>query len=155
MERLWGDFQSVIQLSVALNAAITALITFARPDVVAEKREVDRLALLPSAWSKPDGGVPVRTSLQLLSGRCERVLRRYDRLQDGWIRSLAIASAVASIGLLVWSSYVYRDPIPGWAAVLAVLQFIPFLAGMLAAVLVALHCRMVIMPERLRLEKLL
>ena len=134
MDANWGNFQSFIQLAIALNSAFAAFGSYAGNDVTKEKARIARImravengAKLPAL----NGSKSVsKSDLILFEGRCEHLLYQYNDFVTGTYRVVCVATAGAGIGLLLYSSVFPNLSVSPFWAFITLLFYIPFYFGL-------------------------
>lgn len=135
----WGEFQSVIQLAVALNAAYAALGTYLGSNLPTERRLIQELIHAIETASSADGehtdppkSLPTMNSLRelrLLNGKSLEIEQRYEYRISTIARPICILSSIGGIALLVVSSFFYGEDISVTWRVVSCLLMLPFFAG--------------------------
>ncbi len=138
----WGEFQSIIQLSIALNAAFAALSSFIGTSLTREKRLleelIDRLqsigvagqsvaTVLKPAYSPKTLKIEIRG----LVGESVRMQHRYDGLINRYLRPVCIVASLAGLVFIIVSSFLYKDEIGIYCIALSCSLLFPFAAGAL------------------------
>lgn len=135
----WGDFQSVIQLSIALNAAYAALSSYIGTSLTREKRLISELLDQLKAVDPAEPTVPLlrpphdpsrlKIELRALIGECVKAERRFEGAINRFLRPVCIAASLIGLVLIVLSSIYYNDEIKiGWLIVSCGL-LLPFAIG--------------------------
>ena len=122
----WGDYQSLIQISIALNAAYFSLSQFLNPDAANQK----------SLISTAIGVAENDASGQNFSERLQRVLQDVNGQKEkdkNFFRLFRVASAVLfllGIILLFIGSYKSTDTVGDWIILVCALLNAPFVIGL-------------------------
>lgn len=147
----WGDYQSVIQLSVALNSAYAALATYLGSDLRSEQQAIkDANAAVPNE-KREDKRVAL-TDLHLLDGKLTHAAQRYETVIDNGIRPACLIASLLGIVLLVVSSVFYSATINAtWQFICGAL-LLPFLVGVGFATALIIKIRVNFATNRRRLE---
>jgi hypothetical protein len=149
-EHTWGDFQSLIQLSVALNGAFAAFASFFGSGLQKEERLLHYLleecgdATLPRV-----GELSFGARVRLLQGERLQFERQFDFFINVVARYSCLVVALIGIVLLVYSSYRYKLPINASEAATCSALLLPFVVGSMYSIYlsVRLH-RSVSLPRR-------
>ena len=128
----WGEFQSLFQLSVALNAAFAVL-----HDVVPQARASRSHDLGERA--NRIGAHDLAAELFLLETRLSESAAKTENWIFKIIGPICLGFALVALGFLGISSFWYKDPIHYSVQIYAVVQFLPFLAGASLALRAAVY----------------
>jgi hypothetical protein len=131
----WSNLQSLIQLGVAINAAIFSVAALREPLVAREKeatdaltRQHDSMLAHPTVKQNPKWREFHSQWLRIRADfvECETLIEHWDK----WIQWIAGVAAALSIIALVISAYRPSDTLEDcWVAVLAGLTVLPSLAA--------------------------
>lgn len=134
----WGEYQSLFQLSVALNTALAAVSDFLGRAPRDGAANAHRLADRARQFQKLDDPTLNRTYASIISdftlaqGEYERLYEKYDYVvQIG--RPFLIVIALFSFAGLVRSSINYKHDIDGIWLIFSYCQFLPILGSALYA----------------------
>lgn len=125
---IWGEYQSVIQLSVALNTAYAALATYLGGDLSSEQQalqETDAAVLKDKREAKKIA----LSNLHLLGGELTHAAQCHEAIIDKAVRPTCLVVSLFGIALLVVSSILYSEPIDIAWQFLCIFLLLPFLAG--------------------------
>lgn len=136
----WGDFQSVIQLSIALNAAYAALSSYVGTSLHREQRLLEELIHRLQSIGKagqPLAAVlkPNYTAAQLkieirgLIGESMKIQHSYDAVINRYLRPVCIVASLVGIVLIIVSSFSYNEDISERYIALACGLLFPFSGG--------------------------
>lgn len=126
---IWGEFQSLMQLSIALNAGYAAFSTFTGRVFVHANQRLRRLIGLSERISRThqdNCDINLTSQLRLLDGECHAISRLHDRMLDKRLRPICIAFAISGLILLICSSYFYSDTIHLALQALVLASLAPF-----------------------------
>ncbi len=146
-EYLWGDFQSVAQLAVALNAAFASLAGFLGSDIRRARQRI-RAAIARHDKVPPAGdraiGIRSASNLRLLAGGLEHTQRKFEERIDYLARPLCLAGMLLGIILLLYSCFAYRSSISAFSICLIIFSMLPFCAGVVYSIFVGVcvFCKM-------------
>jgi hypothetical protein len=132
----WGDFQSLIQLSIALNIAFATLPTFMGNVLQRTVAEMDYLITRAQEAEqvKADGAEEFRrdisTAMIFLKGDYLTIQEKFQAFLYRWMREICALTAIISTFLLVISSFCYDAGVPRIVEIMCVLELLPFLVGM-------------------------
>jgi hypothetical protein len=132
----WGAFQSLIQLSVALNTAFVGVGTFFLPLAEQEARKLRNLAYrLKKRLTNADGQQRTEierlmTDLRLLRGDAVWMERHVATVIQKYLPPFCALATVAGLILLIISSFLFDEKIgTGWIVVV-LLTLAPFTCGL-------------------------
>jgi hypothetical protein len=115
----WGDFQGIMHLSVALNAAYAALYSFV--DDILTKERNKAISLLRSLQD-----IPRKSRARVILSRCHRFEMELSRFNSAFLRPASAALCLIGVIFLIFSSFNFDKPIStGWAELVCVL-LVPF-----------------------------
>lgn len=131
----WGEYQSLFQLSVALNTALAAVSDFlgSAPREGADRAE--RLADRARQFQQiddpryKDSYTHIVAGFTLAKGRYQAIYENYELYVQKYARPVCIAFALMSFAGLLRSSINYTHGIEGLWLIFAYLQFVPIMAG--------------------------
>lgn len=147
----WGASQSLIQLSVALNAVFTAYGTYLGRGIEYEKSEI--LALLSFLKEKaPPDLDQRRAELERLIGRCHSIDRRLTTILHGIFRIFCIACAIIGVGLLFISAYLYNYALGVLSSIFILAMYLPLLFAIFLAIYVSHALFVQVRKPRLTME---
>lgn len=158
----WGDFQSVIQLSIALNAAYAALASYLGTNLPNERGLIQEIMdAIPKAQratsdikdTETQPTLSKFTTLQLLYGKSIEVERRYESIINAIVRPICILSAILGAALLIASSFFYSEEISTTWQVVSSLLILPFIAGAIYSLCVSIQVHLTISNPRRQCEK--
>jgi hypothetical protein len=135
---LWGEFQSLTQLSIALNAAFATIPTFLGNSIKREQslvnsyisdaeyleELVDKKVI---SYSLPNRRLSAQFSD--ISAEYRKLEHRFDQFIYTVIRYLCLIAAAISFVILIISSCRYNSHIPIHWRIYSILQYSPFIAG--------------------------
>ncbi len=157
MSGTWGGFQSLIQLSVALNAAFAAFGTYSGSNIKREKARFEKIrqqivngAQLPP---KDDGDVGGEASVLLLEGKCESLIQYYDDFVNGRYRIVCVLFSALGIPVLIYSSYRANDPICYNVDITIIALYLPFLYGLWQVISTGIKLYTQIYRKRIDMER--
>jgi hypothetical protein len=127
----WGDFQSLLQLAIGLNAAFAALADFLGSSTRREKARADRLASRTSKSNLMDTqrNITMHQSFIHMSGVCKRIERNYENFLSGFVRLCCLLTLVISLFMLIYGSFSNKCTISAGLMWLSVFQIGPFVIG--------------------------
>lgn len=128
----WGDFQSLLQLSIAINAAFIAFAGFFGDIVDSRKQHIsfmmNKLSDIPV---RDMDGLSPRSKLISLSGKLDKIEKSYKDFVNGRLKILSMLAIPTAIILLVTSSYHSKCKMSPLFQSISVLHLLPFMFGML------------------------
>lgn len=148
----WGNFQSLIQLSAALNAAFYALADLLQRDFEIEERRIN--VLIAKLRRRGDDDAKIRADLSkthLLLGELKHIERRYAAAASRVFRPLCIFAFLGAAVLLVVSSFAYNTELPFVGAVFIILSALPFFSAIIFAMIVQAYLKFGVQAARLQL----
>ena len=156
----WGEFQSLIQLSAALNGTFAALGTFLDKDTRREKEIIEKIIEkidkidyeLIENKSRVSKKLNAKTRLILLKGNCNFIERKFNIFIYKILRSLCAALFVTSIVLLIVSSFLYSDIINYLWSTIILLHITPFFIGICYSAYLLVICKRKITRPRREIE---
>lgn len=131
----WGDFNSLIQLSIGLNAAFATFSDFLGDGLPREERRIDRLIKTidkrpPGDCSPPSqDSLSDRRELQFLLGRCASNRVSHERFRANFVRIGGFLCAFLGAAALIYASYNSETPILFEGQLVVYLLLIPFAFG--------------------------
>jgi hypothetical protein len=124
----WGEYQSVIQLSVALNTAYAALATYLGGDLRLEQQAIKEAdSAVPNEEREAKRAVLIE--LYLLDGELTQATQRYEAVIDWGIRPVCLVASCVGIVLLIVSSICYGSKIDVAWQLLCGIMLLPFIVG--------------------------
>ena len=151
---LWGEYQSVLQLSVALNTAYAALATYVGNDLQVERQSIRELdgAVPPERRASKDTARAV-ADLQVLDGKIASAQIKYESAINSYFRPACLLGSFLGVALLIVSSVLYTSNIDGFWKIASCLLLSPFLLGTLYAAKLHLDVRRKYRKERRLIER--
>lgn len=133
MDATWGNFQSFIQLAIALNSAFAAFGSYAGNDITRERARLTRImgavqngASLPVTGHETVGGA---AEIMLLEGKCADLLHNYNNFVTGFYRVICVIAAGIGIGFLLYSSILPNEKMNPVTIILVSIFYVPFYYG--------------------------
>ena len=129
----WGDFQGLIQLSIALNGTFAVLSTFLGnvKEKSVELTEVHRDYAISIEKTFPTAAIPDKLSSRFdyLIDEFRSVDELYDNLFIAIIRQLCLYLAIIAIFFAIYAAFKFSTHINVLAQYYIVIQLVPFLLG--------------------------
>jgi hypothetical protein len=154
----WSNFQSLIQLSITLNAAFAAFGSYAGTNIESEQirletvihdLQIERKAL-PAISDSQLGG---QGEVILVLGTCKDMSRNYEDFIHGRYRVISIVTGIVGIPFLVWSSYYSAEAIDPFWSILTILMYIPFFWGIIRLVTLEVNTYVYVYRARIGIER--
>lgn len=156
MSATWGEFQSLIQLSIALNGAFAAFSTFFGADIGRYRAKIDHLldnddliighqlssvtpSMVDQSIDAEKARLQGRADLIRLKGRCAESEITFRSMIHRFFRYICVVACISGISLIVYSSFYFDATISNFWRWISVLHLAPFLLATLYAVVMSLR----------------
>lgn len=154
----WGDFNSLIQLSIGLNAAFATFSDFLGNGLEKENHNINRLikkARSQSTLSQqgaPGDALSDRTQLMFLAAECAANKIEHERIRSGVVRVSGFFCAFLGVAVLIYASYFANVETSLFGQFIIYILFFPFAIGAVHGMLTSLRIQWKISSKRQSIE---
>lgn len=129
----WGDFQSLIQLGVALNTAFAIISSYAGRFFQKDLLLITSYIAQAEYYEKDghENAVDLISDMDHLRQKIDRSINKFEIILDGFIKKSCAFISIVSLYLLIYSSYFYNTYIDYLSKTYLIVQYFPFLFGLL------------------------
>lgn len=129
----WGEFQSLIQLAIALNTAFAIISSYAGKLFQRDTALISSYITQAEFYAQKGDASASALILKLdeLKQKIEMSVEKFERTLDGPILTSCLLVSFISLFFLFYSSYMYKERIGYAPQAYIFLQYAPFIAGMI------------------------
>lgn len=129
----WGNFNSLVQLSIGLNAAFATFSDFLGDGLSREDNHINKLIkrndkIIESDPNNKEAQID-KKRLRFLSGECIENKVNHEKFRTGFVRFGGFACAFIGVIILIYSAYHDNAPIPLLGIIIIYLLLLPFILG--------------------------